>query len=64
MVRYALRRIVSSLLVLFFVTLITFIVISVLPGDRAVLALGIDADAETVEALRESMGLDLSLIHI
>ena len=39
MVRYALRRIVSSLLVLFFVTLITFIVISVLPGDRAVLAL-------------------------
>ena len=58
MVRYALRRIVSSLLVLFFVTLITFIVISVLPGDRAVLDLGIDADAETVEALRASMGLD------
>lgn len=58
MLRYTLKRILSALLVLFFVSLITFVVISVIPGDRAILALGIDATEESVEALRSSMGLD------
>ena len=58
MLRYTLKRILSALLVLFFVSLITFVVISVIPGDRAILALGIDATKESVEALRSSMGLD------
>ena len=58
MLRYTLKRILSALLVLFFVSLITFVVISAIPGDRAILALGIDATEESVEALRSSMGLD------
>ena len=49
MLRYTLKRILSALLVLLFVSLITFVVISVIPGDRAILALGIDATEESVE---------------
>ena len=56
--RYILKRILSALLVLLFVSLITFVVISVIPGDRAILALGIDATQESVDAVRASMGLD------
>ena len=56
--RYALKRLLSALAVLFFVTLITFFVLSVIPGDQAVLALGLDATAESMEDLRSAMGLD------
>lgn len=58
MFKYALKRFLSSLAVLFFVTLITFFVISVLPGDQAILALGLDATKESLDALRSSLGLD------
>ena len=63
MLRYALKRVLSALLVLLFVSLITFVVISVIPGDRAILALGIDATKESVEAARVSMGLDKPFIE-
>ncbi|MGN1164669.1 MAG: ABC transporter permease, partial [Candidatus Ornithospirochaeta sp.] len=63
MLRYALKRILSALLVLLFVSLITFVVISVIPGDRAILALGIDATRESVEAARVSMGLDKPFVE-
>ena len=58
MLKYALKRLLSSLAVLFFVTLITFFVISVIPGDQAILALGLDATQESLDALRSSLGLD------
>ena len=58
MFKYTLKRFLSSLAVLFFVTLITFFVISVLPGDQAILALGLDATQESLDALRSSLGLD------
>ena len=58
MLKYILKRFLSSLAVLFFVTLITFFVISVLPGDQAILALGLDATQESLDALRSSLGLD------
>ncbi len=56
--RYVIKRLLSALAVLFFVTLITFLVLSVIPGDQAVLALGLDATAESISELRSSMGLD------
>ncbi|MDY5056386.1 MAG: ABC transporter permease [Bullifex sp.] len=56
--RYVTKRLLSALAVLFFVTLITFLVLSVIPGDQAVLSLGLDATSESIEALRASMGLD------
>jgi peptide/nickel transport system permease protein len=46
---------------LLFVSLLVFVVVRVLPGDPAVLMLGIDASPDTVARLRASMGLDRPL---
>ena len=58
MIRYVLKRLLSALAVLFFVSLITFIAISLIPGDSAVLSLGLDVTEESLEHLRSTMGLD------
>ena len=46
---------------LLFVSLLVFVVVRVLPGDPAILMLGIDASPDTVARLRASMGLDRPL---
>lgn len=56
-----LKRLGSGLVVLFVVTLLTFVVLHVIPGDAAMLALGTDATAERLEAVRASMGADRPL---
>ncbi len=52
------KRLVSSLAVLFVVSLITFFILKWIPGDPAQLILGTEASQESLEALRESMGLN------
>lgn len=56
-----LKRLGSGLVVLFVVTLLTFVVLHVIPGDAATLALGTDATAERLAAMRASMGTDRPL---
>jgi len=46
---------------LLFVSALVFVVVRVLPGDPAILMLGIDASPDTVARLRTSMGLDRPL---
>jgi peptide/nickel transport system permease protein len=46
---------------LLFVSLLVFVVVRILPGDPAILMLGIDASPDTVARLRASMGLDRPL---
>ena len=46
---------------LLFVSALVFVVVRVLPGDPAILMLGIDASPDTVARLRASMGLDRPL---
>jgi peptide/nickel transport system permease protein len=46
---------------LLFVSLLVFVVVRILPGDPAILMLGIDASPDTVTRLRASMGLDRPL---
>lgn len=58
MVKYTINRLVSGVVVLFVISLITFFVLTVIPGDAALLSLGTDATPERLEALRESMGLN------
>jgi ABC-type dipeptide/oligopeptide/nickel transport system permease component len=48
-------------LTLFLVSLLTFAAFSLIPGDSALLSLGIEASDEQVAALRARMGLDKSL---
>jgi len=59
--RYAARRIVSAVLVALGVTVATFLLLHVEPGDPARLVLGQHAPASAVAALRHEWGLDASL---
>jgi ABC-type dipeptide/oligopeptide/nickel transport system permease component len=57
------KRLSAALLTLFLVSLLTFLAFAVIPGDPALLALGIEADEEQVHALRVEMGLDRGLLE-
>ena len=58
MFKYLVRRVVSLIPVLFFVSVIVFIITRIIPGDPAAVMLGETATEEAVERLRESMGLN------
>ena len=58
MFKYVVRRVVSLIPVLFFVSVIVFIITRIIPGDPAAVRLGETATEEAVERLRESMGLN------
>lgn len=55
-----LKRILSSLVTLFLVSLVIFFICGLLPGDAAQEILGQSATVEQVKALRHEMGLDRS----
>ena len=58
MIKYVLRRVMFLIPVLFGVTFIVFTLMYITPGDPAKLILGEQASAETIQALRQEMGLD------
>jgi peptide/nickel transport system permease protein len=61
MLRYAARRVAAAVLVVFGVTLATFLLMHVEPGDPARAVLGIHATPTAVAALRRQWGLNSSL---
>lgn len=54
-------RLLSTILVLFGVSLVVFLLLQLVPGDPAVTILGSGATADAVAALRTELGLDRSL---
>ena len=58
---YVIRRIAAMVPALFGVLLVVFLITRVLPGDPARTLAGEQADASTVERIREQMGLDQPL---
>lgn len=56
MLKYIVKRILMLIPVLLGATFIVFTVMDMTPGDPAVSKLGVDATAEQIEELRESMG--------
>jgi peptide/nickel transport system permease protein len=58
---YLLRRLLLTVPVLFGVTVIVFLVISLVPGDPAKAILGTFANADSVAQVRHQLGLDRSL---
>ena len=60
MLRYFLKRLISLALSLAVASLAIFFVIEVAPGDPASFMLGINAQPDTVAALRAELGLDVS----
>jgi peptide/nickel transport system permease protein len=57
-----LRRAVALLATLFVVSLLVFTVVRVLPGDPALLMMGMEASPEAAAALRRAMGLDRPIL--
>lgn len=55
---FIVRRLLSSVFVLFVVTLVTFVSLNVLPGDIASRILGPEPSPDQVEALRERLNLN------
>ena len=58
MLRFLLKRLAASLLVLVGVSLVIFTIARVIPGDPARIALGPAAEESAVEALRRQLSLD------
>jgi ABC-type dipeptide/oligopeptide/nickel transport system permease component len=54
------KRLVITLLTLFLVSVLTFAAFRFIPGDAALVSLGIEAGEGQIEALRAEMGLDKS----
>lgn len=61
MTRFVVRRLVQMVPVLFFVTVIIFVLINLVPGDAARLFLGEEAPPDALAALRHQLGLDQPL---
>lgn len=59
MLRYTLKRFASLLISLAVASLVIFFVIEVAPGDPASFMLGMNAQPETLAALRSELGLDV-----
>lgn len=58
MVGYILKRLSQTVIVLFGISLVTFVLMNVVPGDPVLLMLEKRATPETVERIRHEMGLD------
>jgi peptide/nickel transport system permease protein len=56
--RYVVRRVAALAVTLVFVSLLVFVVVRILPGDPALIILGLEANPETVARVRQALGLD------
>ena len=62
MFSYILRRLVSTIPVMFIVALIVFLMLRLTPADPAAIIAGDNADAQQVAMIRQQLGLDKPLI--
>jgi peptide/nickel transport system permease protein len=60
--RYVVRRVAAFVATLFFVSILVFIVIRILPGDPALVIMGTEGSPEAAARLREAMGLNRPLV--
>lgn len=59
--KYFIKKIVTLIITLLFISMLSFAAFSVIPGNAAISKLGTDATPERVAALEASMGLDQPL---
>lgn len=60
--KYFIKKFIILILTLFFVSVATFLIFQVIPGDAALSMAGTEATPEQVEAVREELGLNDPLI--
>ena len=58
--KYLVRRLGAAFVVMLLVSIITFIALSVIPGNAALIALGTEASAASLDAVSSDLGLDQS----
>ena len=58
MLQYFVRRIVTLFFTLVIASLVIFVSLEIIPGDPASYMLGINAQEDTLQALRQELGLD------
>jgi peptide/nickel transport system permease protein len=58
MTRFLVRRGLAMLATLFAASIVVFLVLEILPGDPALVMLGVDAQPDTLAALRRQLGVD------
>ncbi|PSM15836.1 nickel ABC transporter permease [Nitratireductor sp. StC3] len=58
MIKYILRRVIQSIVVLFGAVVFSFLILRVIPGDPAVMMLSDLATPEEIERVRQSLGVD------
>jgi peptide/nickel transport system permease protein len=56
--RYVVRHVAALAVTLLFVSLLVFVVVRVLPGDPALIILGLEASPDSVARVRQALGLD------
>lgn len=59
---YIVKRILISIFVIFAVSVFSFMILQIMPGDPVRLALGYEAAEEDVQALREELNLDKPIV--
>ena len=62
MTAYLLKRLLIGAATLVVASMVVFAVLEVVPGDPARLMLGINATEDAVQALREQMGLNQTIV--
>lgn len=60
--KYVVKKLITLFIALFFVSVATFLIFQVIPGDAVLSMLGTEAEPEQVEALREEMGFNDPLV--
>jgi peptide/nickel transport system permease protein len=58
---YILKKLCSALITLIIISILTFLVFQILPGNPIDIILGVDADPLQADALKKELGLDLPL---
>lgn len=61
MIRYIVNRVLSGIIVIFGISVFTFMLIHFIPGDPVKIMLGQNATPEAIEQLNETLGLDKPL---
>ncbi len=59
---YIIRRLILSLVVIWLVTVLSFLLVHIMPGDPAAIMLGAEASQEQIDDLRHELFLDQPLI--
>lgn len=63
MKRYLIRRVLLALGILLSISVITFFILNIMPGDAVALMLGDTADPTTIEMVRHNLGMDKPLLQ-